>query len=262
MQFKLHVNGNLKAVKKAFKDVGNRPALLNATVELYDLENVRLILANGFFLSDIKVRVTDMEDNPLKEAPHDWLAVPLAIFYDVKPQKARRYSLSDAHYVIEIDAESQNKGEKHPMLGTAKVQQDGKTLTYQLGDDGLHPQMLKHVIKRKPAIEEVTEDAKQEWLKGWNGFVNINFNVEYLLAMLETQRGTSENMTISLTVDAFAASMHPKSPPPVWVQKVDTASEYNIGLLMPVMSKGMSYEQDEKYLGERSALRDGVAPKV
>lgn len=270
MQFKLHINGNFKSVWKVIKETTNeRPALQHASVELYDIENVRMILANGYFLSDIKIKVTDMDGQPFTadNAPKHWIALPLKIFADIKPVKSRRYSASDAHYIIDIDAEETErsaKDENFPMQGSATVNFDGKSMIYALGTDGLTPRMLKHVYKCEKTFVSDSEERKNKWLETWDGFVTISFNLEYLQAMIDAQRAQKDDGHIQITLDAYKWSAYPDSPPPLWVNKAITGNS-NIGMLMPVMLRGENkhtYEQNQKYLDSRKPVDISDAPKV
>lgn len=272
MQFKLHINGNFKPVWKVLKETTNeRPALQHASIELYDIENVRMILANGYFLSDIKIKVTDMDNQPLTadNAPKHWIALPMKIFGDVKQMKSRRYSASDAHYIIDIEideeeSEQSKKDENVPLVGTATVHYDGKSMIYALGNNGLTPRMLKHVYRYDKTFVSDSEERKSKWLESWDGFVTISFSIEYLQAMIDAQRAQKDDSHIQITVDAYKWSAYPDAPPPLWVNKAVTGNS-NIGMLMPVMLRGenkFTHEQNQKYLDSRQPVDISNAPKV
>jgi hypothetical protein len=262
VKFKLQINGlNLKQVQKVVaKDNGQRPALNNASIEMYDVNNVRMVIANGYFISDVKITAVDMENNPLSEDfPKTWLALPLTIFADNKPQKSKKYYKSH-HYEIIVDAEP-HENLARPMQGTATILVDNGTMTYQLAKDGVTPNMTYRVMETRQVIDEMSEEQKVEWVKKWNGFITINFNLEYLSTMLEAQRGSEEWDNLQITVDAFAVSMDRN--PPMWVNvPTKDKDNHNVGLLMPVLLKDGVYEQNKAYTTERNAQRQDTASKL
>lgn len=272
MKILLQVNGDLKSAVKAYKQSPNeRPDLYNATVELFDVTDVRMSFANGFILSEVSVSVTDIDRKPLADdLGLTWVSLPLQIFSDVKPLKVR----GESSYEIELDVEHNPKQDdlhSFPMLGTAQVRENGSVRMYQLSEKGLRPIMISSATKISNSYLQLSNEDKVEWSSRWDGRATIGLDLHLLEALYNSIKGNVNNGIIVMEIDVYRA--HTESPNAIIVKIPNTnfavkeSSDKgfsNIGILMPMKIAGISPESRAKtanYLENRTKIRSAKVQK-
>ena len=239
--FKLHIDGDFKSVIKLMKSGTVNPALATVRVDMVDIRNPKIVVTNGMFMSVSAIKVTDMNDQALTEAPHDWLVLPINLFAKVKPQATGKRNRRMAQYEIIIDAEKPSGNVQKPMIGTAEVIEDGVSTKFALADTGVGHTMIGRALKTEIDYQSSTEEQRKALLDKWDGSVRIVFDATLLQTMIDLQqaaRAGATGNTCVLEIDVWSAMNHPNSHKPYHVSVGAFDSEGNAnknhGMLMPI----------------------------
>jgi hypothetical protein len=246
MRFKLHINGDFKGIVKNLKSVN--PTLATVRIDMMDIENPKMLVTNGSFLSASAIKVTDEDNNPLTVAPHDWLVLPISLFAKIKPKSGKRYR--KAQYEVIIDAEKP-ENPYSPMVGTAEVLEDDNLTSTKvmLASSGVHHQMIVNALFPR-AYEPVPDEKRAEVLKDWNGRIRIAFDVEQLQFMADLQKGANDMASSVVVFDIDAISIlaeNYEAPFHIVARSSDNDGKFNhnFGMLMPVMQTAKNFKPYE-----------------
>jgi hypothetical protein len=238
--FKLHIDGDFKSAIKLMKSGTVNPALATVRVDMVDIRNPKIVVTNGMFMSVSAIKVTDMNDQALTEAPHDWLVLPINLFAKVKPQATGKRNRRMAQYEIIIDAEKPMDNVQKPMIGTAEVIEDGVSTKFALADTGVGHTMIGRALKTEYDYQSSTEEQRKALLDKWNGSVRIIFDATLLQTMIDLQQAARAGIgnTCVLEIDVWSAMNHPDTHKPYHVLVGAFDSEGNAnknhGMLMPI----------------------------
>jgi hypothetical protein len=235
MQFKLHINGDFKrAAREIAKNA--RPAFATVRVEMHDINDPKIVVTQGNYMSISAVLITDMDGNKLTESPHSWLVLPINLFGKVKPQKQGKYR-RNAQYELVVTAEKPET-EDQPMVGVVEVLDDGVMMKFALQDTGISHKMVAGALRGSLEYQSESVENRMKVLSDWNGLMSISFDVAFLQTMVDLQRGTADSEQVVITFDAWKALrdkqfpvMHVKLP---FAKNEHDSNNRNHGLLMPV----------------------------
>ena len=260
MKFKLHINGYLEEVYRIINsrsfdlDDDDNLRYGNATVEIFDADDVRMTIHCDKFTSEFSIRLSSFKcDDSIPAVPPCFLYLPLKIFKDIKRKKIIK-SEYDSYWVVEVSALDfrfhQDPAGALDGIATVRDLNNPEVFkVYDLGTDGVSPFFINKLSSELRVMTEVPDSVKEHIMTQWDGKVTVNIDLDVLWAMVNAQRHQCDTNFVALTIDALSILTGDKWQP-ILVQKSRNYNtwRHNVGIMKPIVTVF-----DEPYFRRRAA---------